>query len=176
MLCTVQCRPAAACARYSPPRGYTLKKQEKTRQAPPRKSRAFVLHLVYFFSLCIARCFQAVSFKLALLLFANLWYIYSHFLFLTQNPPRAIKPYRSSHQKSRSTFLNHPSTEKIDSTTTSPHQIDRATFSPSTTPAAAGTPCQGAAKRSLPNTAGHTQGPWPPFASHIDPTHSIPCP
>ena len=33
MLCTVQCRPASACARKSPPRGCTLKKQDKTRQA-----------------------------------------------------------------------------------------------------------------------------------------------
>jgi len=32
MLCTVQCRPASACARKSPPRGCTLKKQDKTRQ------------------------------------------------------------------------------------------------------------------------------------------------
>jgi len=32
MLCTVQCRPASACARNSPPRGCTLKKQDKTRQ------------------------------------------------------------------------------------------------------------------------------------------------
>ena len=31
MLCTVQCRPASACARKSPPRGCTLKKQDKTR-------------------------------------------------------------------------------------------------------------------------------------------------
>ena len=30
MLCTVQCRPASACARKSPPRGCTLKKQDKT--------------------------------------------------------------------------------------------------------------------------------------------------
>ena len=29
MLCTVQCRPASACARKSPPRGCTLKKQDK---------------------------------------------------------------------------------------------------------------------------------------------------
>jgi len=35
MLCTVQCRPASACARKSPPRGCTRKKQDKTRQ--PRK-------------------------------------------------------------------------------------------------------------------------------------------
>ena len=32
MLCTVQCRPASACARKSPSRGCTLKKQDKTRQ------------------------------------------------------------------------------------------------------------------------------------------------
>ena len=32
MLCTVQCRPASACARKSPPGGCTLKKQDKTRQ------------------------------------------------------------------------------------------------------------------------------------------------
>ena len=32
MLCKVQCRPASACARKSPPRGCTLKKQDKTRQ------------------------------------------------------------------------------------------------------------------------------------------------
>jgi len=32
MLCTVQCRPASACARKSPPRGCTLKKQDKTRK------------------------------------------------------------------------------------------------------------------------------------------------
>jgi len=32
MLCTVQCRPASACARKSPPRGCTLKKQDKTRR------------------------------------------------------------------------------------------------------------------------------------------------
>ena len=32
MLCTVQCRPASACARKSPPRGCTLKIQDKTRQ------------------------------------------------------------------------------------------------------------------------------------------------
>ena len=32
MLCTVQCRPASACARKSPPRGCTLQKQDKTRQ------------------------------------------------------------------------------------------------------------------------------------------------
>jgi len=31
MLCTVQCRPASACARKSPSRGCTLKKQDKTR-------------------------------------------------------------------------------------------------------------------------------------------------
>jgi len=35
MLCTVQCRPASACARKSPPRGCTLKKQDKTRQDKP---------------------------------------------------------------------------------------------------------------------------------------------
>ncbi len=29
MLCTVQCRPASACARKSPPRGCTLMKQDK---------------------------------------------------------------------------------------------------------------------------------------------------
>ena len=29
MLCTVQCRPASACARKSPPRGCTRKKQDK---------------------------------------------------------------------------------------------------------------------------------------------------
>ena len=34
-LCTVQCRPALACARKSPRRGCTLKKQDKTRQAQP---------------------------------------------------------------------------------------------------------------------------------------------
>jgi len=32
MLCTVHFRPASACARKSPPRGCTLKKQDKTRQ------------------------------------------------------------------------------------------------------------------------------------------------
>ena len=32
MLCTVQCRPASACAKKSPPRGCTLKKQDKTRE------------------------------------------------------------------------------------------------------------------------------------------------
>jgi len=36
MLCTVQCRPASACARKSPPRGCTLKKQDKTRHERPR--------------------------------------------------------------------------------------------------------------------------------------------
>ena len=29
MLCTVQCRPASACARKSPPRGCTVKKQAR---------------------------------------------------------------------------------------------------------------------------------------------------
>jgi len=62
MLCTVQCRPASACARNSPPRGCTLKKQDKTRQddktlpfapfankthAPRHTQRTFLTVLTY---------------------------------------------------------------------------------------------------------------------------------
>ncbi len=42
MLCTVQCRPASACARKSPPRRCTLKKQDKTRQEGPKQERRSV--------------------------------------------------------------------------------------------------------------------------------------
>ena len=44
MLCTVQCRPASACARKSPPRGCTLKKQDKTRQEPHNAPRLVQVH------------------------------------------------------------------------------------------------------------------------------------
>ena len=41
MLCTVQCRPASACARKSPPRGCTRKKQDKTsKKVNKRRCRA----------------------------------------------------------------------------------------------------------------------------------------
>ncbi len=41
MLCTVQCRPASACTIKSPPRGYTQKKQDKTRQKIDRKESTY---------------------------------------------------------------------------------------------------------------------------------------
>ena len=42
-LCTVQCRPTSACARKSSPRGCTLKKQDKTRQASSKRKTAAAL-------------------------------------------------------------------------------------------------------------------------------------
>ena len=46
MLCTVQCRPASACARKSPPRGCTLKKQDKTRRCPLKTESGRTKHFL----------------------------------------------------------------------------------------------------------------------------------
>ena len=53
MLCTVQCRPASACARKSPPRGCTLKKQDKTRPQHhiPKRNRTTSIKAFFFLSL-----------------------------------------------------------------------------------------------------------------------------